>query len=105
MATGRLGKSDAERNREESHANTKVNLQVAIDALKVAIDWEQSWPNNITNLGSDLEQIRNRLRIIIRSVEPVDTDGHVRVVPATARVNPGDLDTGELPRVIVIGDD
>ncbi len=101
MATGRLGKSDAERNREESHANTKVNLQVAIDALKVAIDWEQSWPNHITNLGRDLESHYNGLRILLRSVEPVENDGHVRVLPV---MKTEDYDTAER-KVIVIGDD
>ncbi len=106
MTRDRLSKSDAERNREESHANVKTNLQLALKSIEMAIDWEHSWPNKVTNLGTDLEQIRNRLRIIIRSVEPVESDGHVRVVPATSKPSAfgPDVDTGET-QVIVIGND
>ncbi len=100
----RLSKTDAVRNREESHAHTKINLQIAIDALKVAIDWERSWPNTITNLGKNLESHHNGLRLLLRSVEPVDTDGHVRVLPATPVMETEDYDTAE-DNVIVIGDD
>ncbi len=102
MNRSKLSKSEAERHREASHANTKISLELALKSIEEAIDWEHSWPNNITNLGKDLEQIRNRLRIIIRSVEPVETDGHVRVVPAAMKTE--DFDTAEA-NVIVIGDD
>ena len=98
----RLGKSDAERNREESHVNVETNLQLALKSIELAQDWERSWPNKVTNLGQDLEQMRNRLRIILRSVEPVESDGHVRVVPAAMKTE--DFDTAE-QNVIVIGDD
>ncbi len=95
MERGRLSKSEAERHRETSHANAKVGLELALKSLEEALDWERSWPNNITNLESDLVSLINKLRIIIRQVDPVDTDGHVRVVaPIIAE-----------DKVIVIGDD
>lgn len=94
-----LGKSEAERHREQSHANLKINLDIGLDAIEKARDWELSWPNNITNLTQDLEQMRNRLRIMIRSVEPVDPYGHVRIVPGVPNIS-----TKE-DKIIVIGDD
>ncbi len=106
MSRDKLSKTDAVRNREESHSHTKISLEMALKSVEEARDWARSWPNNVTNLEQDLEQIRNRLRIILRSVEPVDPDGHVRIVPATPKASPygTDVDTGET-EVIVITDD
>ena len=98
----RLSKSEAVRHREESHANTKISLEMAIKALEEALDWSRSWPNNITNLESDLKSLKNKASILLRHIEPVDTDGHVRVVPAAMKTE--DFDTAE-QNVIVIGDD
>ena len=101
MATGRVGKADAQRNREESYAHVKTNLEAALKSIELAQDWERSWPNKVTNLGSDLESIRNKMRIILRSVGPVENDGHVRVLPV---MKTEDFDAAET-NVIVIGDD
>jgi hypothetical protein len=100
----RTVKSDAVRNREESHANTKTNLELALKSIETAIDWEASWPNKITNLASDLESIKNKIRTILRSVEPVENDGHVRVLPTAPVMETEDFDRAER-NVIVIGDD
>ncbi len=97
----RLGKSEAERHRETSHANTKIHLELALKSLDEALDWVRSWPNHITNLESDLVSLINRGRILLRQVDPVDTDGHVRVLPV---MKTEDYDTAEA-NVIKVGDD
>ncbi len=99
----RMGKSDAERNREESHAGVKINLEMTLETLKKTIDWEESWPNTITNLAQRLESHLTGLRVLLRSIEPVENDGHVRVLPGPI-MKTEDYDTAER-KVIVIGDD
>ena len=98
MERGKVGKTEAERHRDASHASAKINLELALKSLDEAFDWIRSWPNNITNLESDVESLINRLRIILRTVAPVETDGHVRVLPGI----PDDRVPKE--KVIVIGD-
>ncbi|MEE8598350.1 MAG: hypothetical protein V3S69_02330 [Dehalococcoidales bacterium] len=99
----RMSKSDAVRNREESHAGTKINLEMTLESLQKTIDWEESWPNNITNLTQNLQSHYNGLRILLRSIEPVESDGHVRVLPGPV-MRTEDYDTAER-NVVVIGDD
>ncbi len=99
----RLSKSEAERHREMSHANTKIHLELALKSLDEALDWVRSWPNHITNLEEDLVSLINRGRILLRQIDPVDTDGHVRVLPQPV-MKTEDYDTAER-NVIVIGDD
>ncbi len=66
------GKTEAERNRVESHQNTHIHLRMAKESLTEALDWSRSWPNKIKKLDEDLESMLTRLGTIITAVKPPD---------------------------------
>ena len=73
-------KTEAQRHKEDAHAQVKVNLKIAREAMEFVQDWEHSWPNDITNFPQGIESTINDIRVFQRQVQPptVENDPHGR---------------------------
>ena len=92
-------RSEAQKHKEDAHAAVKMHTKLARDELELALDWAESWPNEITNLEADLESLITKIRVLQRNISPEVVEG----VGGRVRMTTDDYDLAET-RVVKIQD-